>query len=92
MHLVIPLNPRRAHNPMETQCNQSQYPNLRHNFALSQFIAQHNCEDLDPTNNPSAVPTSLEASSDLTKVWHIAHFWVSYGRCAMPGSPMGWSE
>ena len=28
----------------------------------------------------------------LTEVWHIAHFWVSYGRCAMPGSPMGWSE
>ena len=28
----------------------------------------------------------------LTEVWHIAHFWVSYDRCAMPGSPMGWSE
>ena len=27
-----------------------------------------------------------------TEVWHMAHFWVSYGRCAMPGSPMGWSE
>ena len=28
----------------------------------------------------------------VTEVWHIAHFWVSYGRCAIPGSPMGWSE
>ena len=28
----------------------------------------------------------------LTEVSHIAHFWVSYGRCAMPGLPMGWSE
>ena len=28
----------------------------------------------------------------VTEVWHIAHFWVSYGRCAMPGLPMGWSE
>ena len=28
----------------------------------------------------------------VTEVWHIAHFWVSYGRCAMPGSPMGQSE
>ena len=28
----------------------------------------------------------------VTEVWHIAHFWVYYGRCAMPGSPMGRSE
>ena len=28
----------------------------------------------------------------LTEVSHIAHFWVSYGRCSMPGLPMGWSE
>ena len=28
----------------------------------------------------------------LTEVWHIAHFWVSNGNCAMPGSPMGQSE
>ena len=28
----------------------------------------------------------------LTEVWHIVHFWASYGRCAMPELPMGWSE
>ena len=28
----------------------------------------------------------------VTEVWHMAHFWVSYGRCTMPGSPMGRSE
>ena len=28
----------------------------------------------------------------VTEVWHIAHFWVSYGRCATPGSPMVCSE
>ena len=28
----------------------------------------------------------------LTEVWHMAHFWVSYGKCTMPGSPMGRSE
>ena len=28
----------------------------------------------------------------LTEVWHMAHFWVSYGRCTMPASPMGRSE
>ena len=28
----------------------------------------------------------------LTEVLHMAHFWVSYGRCTMPGSPMGRSE
>ena len=28
----------------------------------------------------------------VTEVWHVAHFWVSYGRCTMPGSPMVRSE
>ena len=28
----------------------------------------------------------------LTEFWHMAHFWMSYGRCTIPGSPMGWSE
>ena len=31
-------------------------------------------------------------TDQVTEVWHIAHFWVSYGRYAMPGSPMGCSE
>ena len=34
----------------------------------------------------------LKPTSTITEVWHIAHFWVSYGRCAMTGLPMGWSE
>ena len=29
---------------------------------------------------------------EQTEVWHMAHFWVSYGICTMPGSPMRWSE
>ena len=28
----------------------------------------------------------------VTEVWHRAHFWVSYRRCTMTGSPMGRSE
>ena len=40
--------------------------NLSHNFALPQFMAQHNCEDLKPADNPSTVPTTLQASSDHT--------------------------
>ena len=38
--------------------------NLSHNFSLPQFMAQHNCEDLNPTDTPSTVPTALQASSD----------------------------
>ena len=52
-----------AHNLMETHCNQSQNPNPEHNFSLPLFMAQPNCEDLEPTDNPSAVPTTLQASS-----------------------------
>ena len=39
---------------MAIQCNQ--YPNLSHNSALPQFLADLNCEDLDPT--------ALQAPSD----------------------------
>ena len=67
------FNPRCAHNPMETQCNQSQCSYPSHNFALPQFMAQHNCENLDPTDNPSTVPTTLQASSDHTFSHKCAH-------------------
>ena len=32
---------------------------LSHSLALPQFIAQHNCEDLNPTDTPSTVPTTF---------------------------------
>ena len=35
--------------------------NLSSTFALPQFMAQHNCEDHEPTNDPSAVPTASQA-------------------------------
>ena len=56
------LHPECTHNLMATQCNQ--YPNLSHNSALPQFLAHHNCEDLDPIDTPTAVPTALHAPSD----------------------------
>ena len=34
--------------------------------ALPQFLKHHNCDDLDPTDTPSAVPTALQAPSDAT--------------------------
>ena len=49
---------------MRTQCNQ--YPNPNNNFTLPQFMAQHNYEDKDPTDTPSAVPTALQPSCDHT--------------------------
>ena len=52
-------NPECTHNPMTIQCNQ--YPNPSHNLALPQFLAHHNCEDLDPTDTPSAIPTTTQA-------------------------------
>ena len=38
----------------------------RDDSALPQFLTHHNCDDLDPTDTPSAVPTALQASSDDT--------------------------
>ena len=51
------LHPECTHNLMAIQWNQ--YPNPNHNSALPQFLAHHNCEFLDPTDTPSAVPTAL---------------------------------
>ena len=65
------LHPKCTHNPMAIQCNK--YPNLNHNFTLSQFLSQHNCEDLDPTDTPSAVPTALQAPSGDTYNPMCAH-------------------
>ena len=67
------FNPSCAHNPFTTQCNQSQYPNPNHNFALSQIMAQLNSEDLDPTDTPSALPTALQAFCDHTFNPKCAH-------------------
>ena len=67
----LTFDPECTHNLMATQCNL--YPNLSHNLALPQFLAHHNCEDLDPTDTPSAVPTALQAPSDDTYNPMCAH-------------------
>ena len=67
------VNPKCAHSPLATQCIQSQYPNLNHNFSLPHFMAQHNCEDLEPTGAPSTVPTAFQASCDHTLNPKCAH-------------------
>ena len=38
----------------------------RDDSALPQFLTHHNCDDLDPTDTPSAVPTALQAPNDDT--------------------------
>ena len=38
----------------------------RDDSALPQFLTHHNCDDLDPTDTPFAVPTALQAPSDDT--------------------------
>ena len=42
-------------------------------FALPQFMAQHTCEDQDPTDDPIAVPTASQASCDHTLKPMCAH-------------------
>ena len=65
------LHPECTHSPMEIQC--TQYPNLSHNLALPQFLAHHNCEDLDPTDTPSVVLTTHQVPSDDTYNPKCAH-------------------
>ena len=47
--------------------------NLSNTFALPQFMAQHNCEDQDPTDAPSEVPAASQASCDHTIKPKCAH-------------------
>ena len=47
--------------------------NLSNTFTLPQFMAQHNCEDHEPTNDPSAVPSASQASCDHTIKPKCAH-------------------
>ena len=37
----------------------------RNASALPQFLTHHNCDDLDPTDTRSAVPTALQTPSVL---------------------------
>ena len=39
---------------------------LSHTIAQPQFMAQHNCEDLNPTDTLSKIPTCIQASSNHT--------------------------
>ena len=47
--------------------------NLSNTFALPQFMAQHNCGDQEPTDYPSAVPTTSQASCNHTLKPKCAH-------------------
>ena len=47
--------------------------NLSNTFALPQFMAQHDYEDHETTNDPSAVPTASQASCDHTIKTKCAH-------------------
>ena len=38
----------------------------RDDSALPQFLTHHNCDDMDPTDTPSGVPTALQAPSNDT--------------------------
>ena len=48
------------------QSSARKFPNPSHNSALPQLLAHHSCEDLDPTDTPSSVPTALEAPKHCT--------------------------
>ena len=65
------LHPECTHNLMAIQC--IQYPNLSHNLALPQFLAHHNCEDLDPTYTLSALATGHQVPIDDTYNPKCAH-------------------
>ena len=63
-----PTGESKQQTPSEslTALNNFKKGTTRDDSALPQFLTQHNCDDLDPTDTPSSVPTALQAPSDDT--------------------------
>ena len=63
-----PIGESKHQTPSEslTALNNFKQGTKRDASALPQFLTQHNCDDLDPTDTPSSVPTALQAPSDDT--------------------------
>ena len=63
-----PTGESKHQTPLEslTALNNFKKGTKRDDSALSQFPTHHNCDDLDPNDTPSAVPTALQAPSDDT--------------------------
>ena len=63
-----PIGESKHQTPSEslTALNNFKQGTKRDASALPPFLTQHNCDDLDLTETPSAVPTALQAHSDDT--------------------------
>ena len=63
-----PIRESKHQTPSEslTALNNFKKGTKRDASALPQFLTHHNCDDLDPTDTPSAVPTALQTPSDDT--------------------------
>ena len=62
---VIPVSYAKRNISPHESSSQIQ-PHQRYVFARVNQSKHHNCDDLDPTDTPSAVPTALQAPSDDT--------------------------
>ena len=74
---IDPPNDNPDHYDIHTCENQDDIlihaTNLSNIFELPQFMAQNNCEEHEPTDDPSAVPTYSKASCDHTIKPKCAH-------------------
>ena len=63
-----PTSESKHQTPSEslTALNNFKKGTKRDDSALPQFLTHHNCDDLDPTDTPIAVPAALQAPSDDT--------------------------
>ena len=63
-----PIGESKHQTPSEslTALNNFKKGTKRDASALPQFLTNHHCDDLDPTDTPSSVPTALQAPSDDT--------------------------
>ena len=70
-----PTGESKHQTPLEslTALNNFKKGTKRDDSALPQFLTHHNCDDLDPTDTPCAVPSAFQAPSDDTSNSKCTH-------------------
>ena len=58
---ICPSPEKPSQDVDKSHLSDSASTNLSNLFALPQFMAQHNCEDLKPTDTVSTIPTCIQA-------------------------------
>ena len=85
--LLMTLFPRSAFMETPMLSKELDYPHHTQVSIIYTHTHTQNYISLHSIIHASTRTCHIDNKRGVTEVWHIAHFWVSYGRCSMPGLP-----